>query len=157
MNSKNVLGWIVLATWIFSWCTNNNEVNEINETITDNITIIKDSINKDLMEIINQNTHNYRKKFIRHHKIPLIDENNNLVKTTKNENKDSTNDRRNKLVNMYEAWLEDGDEMKKYKEQNSDYEYYNWRFIADDSEREDNQKIQDYDPNEDYLFVRKIK
>jgi hypothetical protein len=58
---------------------------------------------------------------------------------------------------MYEAWLEDGDEMKKHLEQNSDYEYYNWRFIADDSEREDNQKIQDYDPDEDYLFVRKIK
>jgi hypothetical protein len=77
------------------------------------------------MEIINQNTHNYKKRFIRHNKIPLIDENNNLVKTTKNENKDSTNDRRSKLVNMYEAWLEDGDEMKKHLEQNSDYEYYN--------------------------------
>jgi hypothetical protein len=42
-------------------------------------------------------------------------------------------------------------------EKNSDYDYYNWRFISDDFEREDNYKTQDYDPDEDYLFFRKIK
>jgi hypothetical protein len=77
------------------------------------------------MEIVNQDAHNYRKKYIRRKKIPLLDECNNIVKPiTKKENKDSTINRGTKLINMYEAWLEDGDEMKKYLEQNNDYEYH---------------------------------
>ena len=59
MNSKNVLGWIILATWIFTWCTNNNEVKEINGKLTDSINTIKDSVNKTLIKTINQDTHNY--------------------------------------------------------------------------------------------------
>ena len=158
MNSKNLLGWVVLATWIFAWCSNNNEVKEINGTLADSITVIKNSVNNNLMEIVNQDAHNYRKKYIRRKKIPLLDECNNIVKPiTKKENKDSTINRGTKLINMYEAWLEDGDEMKKHLEQNNDYEYHIWRFIVDYSEREDNQKIQDYDLDEDYLFFRKIK
>lgn len=156
MNSKNLLGWVILATWVFAWCSNNNEYKEINEPLTDSTIVIKDSVNKTLIEIINQDTHNRNKKFIRHHKIPLLEEDNIDKPITKKENNDS-NDREAKLINMYEAWIEDGDEMKKNIEKNSDYDYYNWRFISDDFEREDNQKIQDYDPDEDYLFVRKIK
>ena len=63
MNSKNLLGWVVLATWIFAWCSNNNEVKEINGTLADSITVIKNSVNNNLMEIVNQDTHNYRKKY----------------------------------------------------------------------------------------------
>ena len=55
---------------------------------------------------------------------------------------------------MYEAWLEDGDEIKKSLEENKNYKYDTWRFIIDDSEWKDNKKIQDYDSDEDYLFIR---
>ena len=80
MNSKNLLGWVVLATWIFAWCSDNNEVKEINGTLADSITVIKNSVNNNLMEIVNQDAHNYRKKYIRRKKIPLLDECNNIVK-----------------------------------------------------------------------------
>jgi len=157
MNSKNLLSWVILATWIFAWCSNNNEIKEINEPLTDSIAVIKDSVKETLIETINQDIHKFRKKYIRHSKIPLLNEDNIAELTLKEEDKDSINNRRTKLINMYEEWFEDEDEMKKYSEQNNDYKYYNWKFISDDFEREDNYKTQDYDPDEDYLFFRIIK
>jgi hypothetical protein len=65
-----------------------------------------------LIGTINQDIHKFRKKFIRHNKIPLLEEDKIAKPITKKENNDS-NDREAKLINMYEAWIEDGDEMKK--------------------------------------------
>ena len=56
MSIKHVIGWIVIAAWV-TWCSNTpTTIKENTEDIKDSITSTKDTINKVLIKVIDQDT-----------------------------------------------------------------------------------------------------
>ena len=155
---KNLLGWAVLTMWILTWCSSNNTVNEGNEIVKDSITIIKDSVNSTLIEVVDQDTHDYiqRKRLSGYDKIPLED---SKVEGKNKEKKDMVNAGVNDKIRMYEAWIDDWDEMIEYMKQSHKYSscYPNWESIIYDSEWEGSYEVNGSDPEDDLKFKGKIK
>jgi len=162
MSSKNVLWWVVLAAWILAWCSNNNNnLKEGNGNLKDSITVIKDSVNNSLIDVVDKDNNQIQWRWaIRYKKMPLLDDNttkleDKLEDNVKFEKKDTVYQNYEKIVRMYEAWIDDWDEMKEYLENHNYPNHDIWTFIVPDTEWEDNHEIKDYDSDEDKIFIKK--
>ena len=149
MMSKNLLGWAVLATWLLMWCSNNNTIKENDGVLKDSITIIKDSVNKTLIEVVDKNTHDCMRgnRTMKNKKIPLLETKAIEEKVKGDTVKSNVDD----LMRMYEAWIDDWDEMKEYVKQNheqSDY-YSIWAFIVPDIEWKGSYEVDQYDTDKE--------
>ena len=159
--SKKLLGWAILTAWILAWCSDsNNKVNEGNETVKDSITVINDSVNKMLKEVVNQNTHDRMcgNRNIKWRKIPLL-ESEAVEEKVK---RDTVKSRADDLMRMYEAWIDDWDEMKEYVQKNHEQSDYIWAFIMSDIEWEGSDEVDEYDDTDeeigdDVIFTGKTK
>ena len=67
---NKIIGWTLIAAWILTWCSNNNEtIKENSEEVKENITIVEDSVRGELIEVIDKkDDNNYRIKWRRIHK-----------------------------------------------------------------------------------------
>ena len=145
--NKNLLGWAVLAAWILAWCSDkNNRVNEGNEMVKDSITVVKDSVNKMLKEVVDQDSHDcmWGNRSIKYKKIPLLE-----TKAVEEKVKgDTAKSKVDDLMRMYEAWIDDWDEMNEYIKQNHEQSDYIWVFIMSDIEWKGSDEVDDYDVDE---------
>ena len=157
MSIKHVIGWIVIAAWV-TWCSNNpTTIKENTEDIKDSITSTKDTINKVLIKVIDQDTVKpvLKGRHKNHRKINLLEWTNRSNPTVKDtiSKKQSLKD----IIRTHEARIEVWDNLKKYIEENGEQDYYTKSIISRNYEEYEEQEIIDYNPDEDELFVRKIK
>ena len=157
MSIKHAIGWIVIAAWV-TWCSNNpTTIKENTEDIKDSITNTTDTINKILIEVIDQDTVKpvLKGRHKNHRKINRLEWTNRSNPTVKDTI--SKKQRLKDIIRTHEARIEDWDNLKKYIEENGEQEYYTKNIISRDYEEYEEQEIIDYNPDEDELFVRKIK
>lgn len=116
------------------------------------ITVIEDSIKQDLFKTINKKSKNY--KSTNRKKIQLEE-----VRNTVNPEsiKDSTKKNIDNIITMYEARTDDWDEMKEYIENHDNTMNDIGHFIILDIEWEDEDKVKEYDSEEDKMYIKKIK
>jgi hypothetical protein len=64
-------------------------------------------------------------------------------------------------MRMYEAWIDDWDEMKEYVQKNHEQSDYIWAFIMSDIEWEGSDEVDEYDDTDeeigDDIFTGKTK
>lgn len=147
--SKNLLGWALLATWLLMWCSNNNTIKESDEVDRDSITIIKDSVNKTLIEVVDQDIHDciWGNKNMKRKKIPLLETKAVEVKVKGDTAKSRVED----LIRMYEDWIDDWDEMKEYMtgyRENPDYHNI-WVFFSHNAEMKGSYEVDKYDTDKE--------
>ena len=76
MSTKNIIWWIIITAWVIAWCSDNQPtIKENSENIIDSITNTTDSINKVLIEVIDEDTHDkiQRKRQGKFIKIDLLE------------------------------------------------------------------------------------
>ncbi len=157
MSIKHVIGWIVIAAWV-TWCSNNpTTIKENTEDIKDSITNTTDTINKVLIEVIDQDTVKpvQKVRHKNHRKINLLEWTNRSNPTVKDTI--SKKQRLKDIIRTHEARIEDWDNLKKYIEENGEQDYYTKSIISRDYEEYEEQGIINYNQDEEELFVRKIK
>lgn len=150
--SKKLLWGVIITTWLLTWCSKSHTENEeywIKET---KITVLEDSINQALFNTINKKSKDY--KSINHKKIKL-EETRNTVNP--GSIKDSTKKNIDNIIRMYEARIDDWDEMKEYIENHNNTMNDIGNFIIPDIEWEDEHEVKEYDSEEDNMYIKKIK
>ena len=160
---NKIIGWTLIAAWILTWCSNNNEsIKENNEEVKENITIVEDSISGELIEAIDKkDNNNYRIKWTRIHKKMELLETDNINEKTQDykiaEAKESKTSHIDQTVKNFEEWIDDWDEMKNYLD-NNDYLWNDiWSFIVKDVEWENYDEVKEYDSEEDRMYIKKVK
>jgi len=139
---NKIIGWTLIAAWILTWCSNNNEtIKENSEEVKENITIVEDSVRGELIEVIDKkDDNNYRIKWTRiHRKMELLETDNINEKTKDNkiaEEKEYKTSHVDQTVKNFEEWLDDWDEMKNYFDNNNYLWNDIWSFIVKDVEWE---------------------
>ena len=140
MNWKNIIWWAIVTVWILTWCSNNKENNNSIEEQRDTLTIINDSTNKTLIEVIDQDKKDELKmrRSNKYNKIPLMESNNNINNKPENIKDSIKHSTGEDIIRMYEAWIDDADEMKAKYEKNyiNDHSSNIWAFIITDTEWE---------------------
>ena len=150
--NKKLLWGVIIATWLLTWCSKNNTVNEEYWIEKSDITILEDSINQALFNTFNKKSKNY--KSINHKKIQL-EETRNTVNPESI--KDSTKKNIDNIIRMYEARIDDWDEMKDYIDNHNNTMNDIGHFIILDIEWEDEHEVKEYDSEEDNMYIKKIK
>ena len=150
--SKKLLWRTIIATWLLTWCSKNHTESTEYWIKKSEITVIEDSINQDLFKTINKKSKNY--KSINHKKIQLEE-----VRNTVNQEsiKDSTKKNIDNIITMYEARIDDWDEMKDYIDNHNNTMNDIGHFIIPDIEWEDEHEVKEYDSEEDKMYIKKIK
>lgn len=150
--SKKLLWGAIIATWLLSWCSKNHTENTEYWIEKSEITVIEDSIKQDIFKTINKKSKN--NKSTNHKKIQLEE-----VRNTVNPGsiKDSTKKNIDNIITMYEARIDDWDEMKEYIENHDNTMNDIGHFIIPDIEWEDEDEVKEYDSEEDKMYIKKIK
>lgn len=142
MRTRDFLAWSLITASVLTWCSNTpNTSNENTEAVKDSITLIEDSIDREIIKVLDykKKTHNYNAWKTRYRKMDLLSDNNE-EEYRYTEAKDSTSRSTEEIIRMREAWNADYDEMVKYKEKNQDYLYDRndiWSFIIPEAEWSD--------------------
>ena len=150
--SKKLLWGAIIATWLLTWCSKSHTESTEYWIKKSEITVIEDSINQDLFKTINKKSKNH--KSINHKKIQLEE-----VRNTVNQEsiKDSTKKNIDNIIKMYEARIDDWDEMKDYIDNHNNTMNDIEHFIIPDIEWEDEDEVKEYDSEEDKMYIKKIK
>ena len=150
--SKKLLWGAIIATWLLTWCSKSHTESTEYWIKKSEITVIEDSINQDLFKTINKKSKNYRST--NHKKIQLEE-----VRNTVNQEsiKDSTKKNIDNIIKMYEARIDDWDEMKDYIDNHNNTMNDIEHFIIPDIEWEDEDEVKEYDSEEDKMYIKKIK
>ena len=150
--SKKLLWGAIIATWLLTWCSKSHTESTEYWIKKSEITVIEDSINQDLFKTINKKSKNH--KSINHKKIQLEE-----VRNTVNQEsiKDSTKKNIDNIIKMYEARIDDWDEMKDYIDNHNNTMNDIEHFIIPDIEWEDEDEVKEYDSEEDKIYIKKIK
>ena len=142
MRTRDFLAWSLITASVLTWCSNTpNTSNENTEAIKDSITLIEDSVDREIIEVLDhkKKTPNYNAWKTRYRKMDLLSDNNE-EEYRYTEAKDSTSRNTEEYIRMREAWNADYDEMVKYIDEHPDYPYDRndiWSFIIPDAEWSD--------------------
>ena len=138
MRTRDFLAWSLITASVLTWCSNTpNTSNENTEAVKDSITLIEDSVDREIIEVLDykKKTPNHNAWKIRYRKMDLLSDNNE-EEYRYIESKDSTSRNTEEYIRMREAWDADYEEMVKYIDQHPDYPYDRndiWSFIIPDA------------------------